>query len=231
MAILETKDLRKIYGSGENEVRALDGVSISIEEGEFVAVVGTSGSGKSTLARLMIGLERPSEGRILINGVDTTKWSLREWRKYRGKIQAVFQDAGGTLNPAWSTSKNVEEALVNLTDLSPSQRKNRIAELMEQTGLSQSLLDTPVRRLSGGEQRRLALLRSLSISPEFLILDEVTAGLDLISTEAVLQLLEKYEQEHDCAYLVITHDLQIASRLCEVIYEIEHGKITKKAVR
>jgi ABC-type dipeptide/oligopeptide/nickel transport system ATPase subunit len=102
---------------------------------------------------------------------------------------------------------------------------------MEQTGLSQSLLDTPVRRLSGGEQRRLALLRSLSISPEFLILDEVTAGLDLISTEAVLQLLEEYEQEHDCAYLVITHDLQIASRLCEVIYEIEHGKITKKAVR
>ena len=140
-------------------------------------------------------------------------------------------DAGGTLNPAWSTSKNVEEALVNLTDLSPSQRKNRIAELMEQTGLSKNLLDTPVRRLSGGEQRRLALLRSLSISPEFLILDEVTAGLDLISTEAVLQLLEKYEQEHDCAYLVITHDLQIASRLCEVIYEIEHGKITKKAVR
>lgn len=109
--------------------------------------------------------------------------------------------------------------------------KKRIAELMEQTGLSQSLLDTPVRRLSGGEQRRLALLRSLSISPEFLILDEVTAGLDLISTEAVLQLLEEYEQEHDCAYLVITHDLQIASRLCEVIYEIEHGKITKKAVR
>ena len=129
------------------------------------------------------------------------------------------------------TSKNVEEALVNLTDLSPSQRKNRIAELMEQTGLSKNLLDTPVQRLSGGEQRRLALLRSLSISPEFLILDEVTAGLDLISTEAVLQLLEKYEQEHDCAYLVVTHDLQIASRLCEVIYEIEHGKITKKAVR
>jgi len=180
---------------------------------------------------LMIGLERPSEGRVLINGVDTTKWGLREWRKYRGKIQAVFQDAGGTLNPSWSTSKNVEEALVNLTNLSPSQRKNRIAELMEQTGLSKSLLDTPVRKLSGGEQRRLALLRSLSISPEFLILDEVTAGLDLISTEAVLQLLEKYEQEHDCAYLVITHDIQVASRLCEVIYEIEHGKFTKKAVR
>ena len=183
------------------------------------------------MARLMIGLERPSEGRVLVNGADTTKWGHREWRKHRGKIQAVFQDAGGTLNPAWSTSKNVEEALVNLTDLSPAQRKSRISELMEQTGLRKDLLDTPVRKLSGGEQRRLALLRSLSIFPEFLILDEVTAGLDLISTESVFQLLEKYQQEHDCAYLVITHDLQIASRLCEVIYEIEHGKITKKAVR
>lgn len=118
-----------------------------------------------------------------------------------------------------------------MTDLSPAQRKSRISELMEQTGLRKGLLDTPVRKLSGGEQRRLALLRSLSISPEFLILDEVTAGLDLISTESVLEVLGKYEQKHDCAYLVITHDLQIASRLCEVIYEIEHGKIIKKAVR
>ena len=184
MDCIELDNLTRTYYDAQGETFcALDHASLIWE----------SGSGKSTLARLMIGLERPSEGRVLINGVDTTKWGLREWRKYRGKIQAVFQDAGGTLNPSWSTSKNVEEALVNLTDLSPS--------------------------------------RSLSISPEFLILDEVTAGLDLISTEAVLQLLEKYEQEHDCAYLVITHDIQVASRLCEVIYEIEHGKFTKKAVR
>lgn len=232
MDCIELDNLTRTYYDAQGETFcALDHASLIWEQGHSIAIMGESGSGKSTLARLMIGLERPSEGRVLINGVDITKWGLREWRKYRGKIQAVFQDAGGTLNPSWSTSKNVEEALVNLTDLSPSQRKNRIAELMEQTGLSKSLLDTPVRKLSGGEQRRLALLRSLSISPEFLILDEVTAGLDLISTEAVLQLLEKYEQEHDCAYLVITHDIQVASRLCEVIYEIEHGKFTKKAVR
>lgn len=194
---IELDNLTRTYYDAQGETFcALDHATLIWEQGHSIAIMGESGSGKSTLARLMIGLERPSEGRILINGVDTTKWGLREWRKYRGKIQAVFQDAGGTLNPSWSTSKNVEEALVNLTDLSPSQRKNRIAELMEQTGLSKNLLDTPVRRLSGGEQRRLALLRSLSISPEFLILDEVTAGLDLISTEAVLQLLEKYEQEH-----------------------------------
>ena len=133
---IELDNLTRTYYDAQGETFcALDHAALIWEQGHSIAIMGESGSGKSTLARLMIGLERPSEGRILINGVDTTKWSLREWRKYRGKIQAVFQDAGGTLNPAWSTSKNVEEALVNLTDLSPSQRKNRIAELMEQTGL------------------------------------------------------------------------------------------------
>lgn len=232
MDCIELDNLTRTYYDAQGETFcALDHVSLVWEQSHSVAIMGESGSGKSTMARLMIGLERPSEGRVLVNGVDTSKWGLKEWRKHRGKIQAVFQDAGGTLNPAWSTSKNVEEALVNLTDLSPAQRKSRISELMEQTGLRKDLLDTPVRKLSGGEQRRLALLRSLSISPEFLILDEVTAGLDLISTESVLEVLERYEQKHDCAYLVITHDLQIASRLCEVIYQIEHGRITKKAVR
>lgn len=229
---IELDNLTRTYYDAQGETFcALDHVSLVWEQGNSVAIMGESGSGKSTMARLMIGLERPSEGRVLVNGTDTSKWGLREWRKHRGKIQAVFQDAGGTLNPAWSTSKNVEEALVNFTDLSPAQRKSRISELMEQTGLRKDLLDTPVRKLSGGEQRRLALLRSLSISPEFLVLDEVTAGLDSISTESVLEVLEKYEQKHDCAYLVITHDLQIASRLCGVIYKIEHGKIIKKAVR
>lgn len=229
---IELEKLTRVYYDTQGEsFCALDHVSLTWEEGHSIAIIGESGSGKSTLARLLIGLENPSEGRVLINGEDISKWGLREWRMHRADIQAVFQDASGTLNPAWSTSKNVEEALANLTDLSPLQRKKRISELMKQSRLRKELLNTPVRKLSGGEQRRLALLRSLSISPKFLILDEVTAGLDLISTEAVLQLLQKYKQEYNCAYLVITHDLQIASRLCEVIYEIEYGKFIRKAVQ
>lgn len=229
---IELENLTQVYYTVQgNPFYALDHISLIWEEGHSIAIIGESGSGKSTLARMLVGLERPSEGRVLINGVDTSKWSLQKWRRHRANIQAVFQDAGGTLNPSWSTSKNMEEALANLTDLSPLQRKKQISELMKQTNLKKELLNTSVRKLSGGEQRRLALLRSLSISPKFLILDEVTAGLDLISTEAVLQLLEKYAKENNCTYLVITHDLQIASRLCEVIYEIKHGKFVRKAVR
>lgn len=232
MDCIELSHLTKTYRDAQGEpFSPLDHLSLVWEKGHSLALMGESGSGKSTLARLMIGLERPSAGHVFLGGKDTTRWGFRAWQRCRADIQAVFQDAGGTLNPAWSTLKNVEEALVNFTDLSAKQRKQRIVDLMEQTGLPKELLNTPVAKLSGGEQRRLALLRSLSISPEFLILDEVTAGLDLIATEAVLQLLEKYQHEHHCAYLVITHDLQIAARLCEVIYKIEHGKLTKKAVR
>ena len=229
---VELRDLTRTYLDGRGEpFCALDHISLVWEAGHSLAVMGESGSGKSTLARLMIGLERPSGGAVELNGENTARWSFAKWRRHRAKLQAVFQDAGGTLNPAWSTSRNVEEALCNFTELSAPQRKKRIAELMEQTGLGSELLHIPVRRLSGGEQRRLALLRSLSIGPEFLVLDEVTAGLDLISTEAVLQLLERYQREHDCSYLVITHDIEIASRLCETIYELEHGRLARKAVR
>lgn len=101
---IELNNLTRTYYDAQGETFcALDHASLIWEQGHSIAIMGESGSGKSTLARLMIGLERPSEGRVLINDIDTTKWGLREWRKYRGKIQAVFQDAGGTLNPAWST--------------------------------------------------------------------------------------------------------------------------------
>ena len=232
MDCVELNGLTQTYLDGKGEpFCALDHISLVWEAGHSIAMMGESGSGKSTLARLMIGLEHPSGGAVKINGENTARWSFTKWRNHRAKLQAVFQDAGGTLNPAWSTFRNVEEALCNFTELSAAQRKKRVAELMEQTGLGNELLNIPVRRLSGGEQRRLALLRSLSIGPEFLILDEVTAGLDLISTESVLQLLERYQREHDCSYLVITHDIEIASRLCETIYELEHGKLIRKAVR
>ncbi|MDD3415026.1 MAG: ATP-binding cassette domain-containing protein [Lachnospiraceae bacterium] len=210
---------------------ALANASLSWNEGQSIAITGESGSGKSTLARLMIGLERPSAGDVLINGERTMRWGFDRWRKARGNIQAVFQDASGTLNPMRSTYRNAEEALCNFTNLLMSERKKIILELMELVGLPKTLLDVPVKKLSGGEQRRIALLRALSVNPKFLILDEVTAGLDLISTEAVLQLLEMYQQSHDCAYLLITHDITIAARLCSKLIEIEHGTFIKEAVR
>ena len=193
--------------------------------------MGESGSGKSTLARLLIGLEKPSSGAIFIDDQDIARLSNRRWRRYRTDLQAVFQDERGTLSPKRSVYQNAEEALCNLTVMRKEERRSCILDLMDQLNMSQSLLQVPVRQLSGGEQRRIGLLRALAIKPKFLILDEVTAGLDLLSTEAVLNLLQNYQEAHACSYLLITHDLGAASRLCSHMFEIDHGRIIHEAVQ
>lgn len=129
--------------------QVLRDVSFSWSTGENIAVLGESGSGKSTLARLLIGIEKPNSGTITWNGEDITRWKASAWRKKRRHIQAVFQDASGTLNPARSVYHNVEEALRNLTQLDKRQRRARIDELMELTHMDSHLLQIPVRQLSG----------------------------------------------------------------------------------
>lgn len=210
---------------------ALRGISLSLGKGEFVSLTGESGCGKSTLARLLIGLEEPDSGRVLLDGQDTTGWSYRRWRPERRKIQAVFQDISGTLNPMLSVYRNLEMALVNLTDLNRRQRRGRIGGLMELTNMRPELLEVPTRQLSGGEQRRIALLRALSVRPDYLILDEVISGLDLISADAVLSLLERYHREYDCACLFITHDKESAYRISHRILEMSNGAIIREGTK
>lgn len=232
METIELAETSQTYLDTRGEqFTALDGVSLTWNAGESVAVMGESGSGKSTLARLVAGLERPASGRVLVDGEDTTRWSGRAWRTRRTTLQAVFQDAAGTLSPGRDVLQNAEEALCDLTRMTRRERRERVLSLMEQMELKPELLAVPVRLLSGGEQRRLGLLRSLAVEPRFLVLDEVTAGLDLISTEAVLRVLRNYQEVHNCSYLVITHDLSVASRLCSRLYALEHGHITGVFVR
>ena len=137
----------------------------------------------------------------------------------------IFQDATGSLNRRLSVGHNLEEALRNLTKLSFGERKQRILELMDLTATSRKLLDTPTKNLSGGEQRRVALLRALAVRPDYLILDELTSGLDLISQKAIREVLEAYHREYLCSYVLITHDMKVAYRLSQRIYELESGQI------
>ena len=197
---------------------ALRDVSLHLEPGSFTSLVGESGSGKSTLARLLVGMEPPDQGTISLDGEDTSGWNAENWRKRRTKLQAVFQDASGTLNPMRSVRSNVEEAMVNLTCLSKRQRRERH-------------LDVPARQLSGGEQRRLSLVRAMSIRPKYLILDEVLSGLDLISADAVMRVLEQYHREFDCAFLLITHDMDSAYRLSDTILTMQAGQIVRVGIK
>ena len=233
--LAEGKHLSKTFpvkGQGKGAaLHAVSGVDLAVYEGETLALVGESGSGKSTLARLLVGLEPPDQGTISLDGEDTSGWSTEDWRKRRTKLQAVFQDASGTLNPMRSVRSNVEEAMVNLTSLSKRQRRERIGKLMELTHMEERLLEVPARQLSGGEQRRLSLVRAMSIRPKYLVLDEVLSGLDLISADAVMRVLEQYHREFDCAFLLITHDMDSAYRLSDTILTMQAGQIVRVGIK
>ena len=226
------QNIRHSYRASDGKAfPVLHDVDLKILPGECVALIGESGSGKSTIARLLLGFEQPAAGRIWLDGMDATAWSAKRWRKHRKNIQGVFQDATGTLNPLRSVYRNMEEGLINLTSLDSDARKKEILRLMELFHMDQRLLKTPTRQLSGGEQRRVSLVRALALRPKYLILDEVTSGLDAISTDAVLCTLKNYRDHYGCAYLFITHDRTCAHRLADRILYMREGCLVREGIR
>lgn len=223
------RNVNQIYhNKNSGDFNALSNINLHLKKGENLAIQGESGSGKSTLARLLIGIEKPTSGKILINGEDITCWNYKKWRQNRKKIQAVFQDSSGTLNPARTAYANVEEALVNLTSLKKTTRKKYILDLMDAVHMDYRLLETPVRQLSGGEQRRLSLLRAIAIKPDYLIMDEVTGGLDFISVDAVLTLVENFAKLSGSSCIFITHSKKDAMRIASRVVIMREGRITEQ---
>lgn len=208
----------------------LKDISFKILPGEFVSIIGASGTGKSTLARVVLGIEKPDSGKVMLDGCDVSELKACKHCLLCSKMQAVFQDTRGTLNTKLSVYHNVEEALVNLTSLNRAQRKKQIFELMSLVGMDEKLLSIPIKQLSGGEQRKLSLLRALSIHPKYLILDEVLSGLDLISQNSVLGLLEAYHKEYKIGCLFITHHKASAYRLSDKVLVMENGKIIHEGI-
>ena len=221
MAILETKDLRKIYGSGENEVRALDGVSISIEEGEFVAVVGTSGSGKSTLLHLISGLDKPSSGSLTYDGKDIYSYSDKELSAFRRKrIGFIFQQFN--LLPVLTAKENIIMPLL-LDKQKPDEAY--LKQLTELLGIQGRLEHLP-HELSGGQQQRVAIARALIAKPDVIFADEPTGNLDSKSGGEVMELLQNIWKKMGKALVVITHDSRIA-RMAERQFQIVDGVLTE----
>lgn len=221
MAILETKDLRKIYGSGENEVRALDGVSISIEEGEFVAVVGTSGSGKSTLLHLISGLDKPSSGSLTYDGKDIYSYSDKELSAFRRKrIGFIFQQFN--LLPVLTAKENIIMPLL-LDKQKPDEAY--LKQLTELLGIQGRLEHLP-HELSGGQQQRVAIARALIAKPDVIFADEPTGNLDSKSGGEVMELLQNVWKKMGKALVVITHDSRIA-RIAERQFQIVDGVLTE----
>lgn len=217
--ILETKDLRKYYGTGANQVRALDGVSLSVKQGEFVAVVGTSGSGKSTLLHMLGGLDRPTAGKVFVEGKDI--FSLKDdalciFRRW--KIGFVFQSYN--LVPVLNAEENITlpiELDGNRID------RNFIREIVEILGLEQKLNSLPG-ELSGGQQQRVAIARALATKPAIILADEPTGNLDSATSQDVLSLLKVTGDQFGQTIVMITHNEEIAQTADRII-RIEDGRI------
>ena len=221
MSILETKDLHKIYGSGDTEVRALDGVNLSVENGEFVAIVGTSGSGKSTLLHMLGGLDRPTSGSVTVDGKDI--FSLKDEALTifrRRKIGFVFQSYN--LVPVLNVYENI---------VLPIQLDGRkvegafIGQIVKTLGLD-GRLDALPSQLSGGQQQRVAIARALAAKPAIILADEPTGNLDSRTSQDVLSLLKVTSQKFSQTIVMITHNEEIA-QMADRIIRIEDGRIVK----
>lgn len=224
MAILSTNNLRKIYGKGENEVRALDGVDIKVEKGEFVAVVGTSGSGKSTLLHMLGGLDRPTEGKVHVDGKDI--FSLKDEALTifrRRKIGFVFQNYN--LVPVLNVYENIVLP-IQLDGNEPD--KGYIDSIIETLGLKEKLRNLP-NNLSGGQQQRVAIARALASKPAIILADEPTGNLDSRTSQDVLGLLKVTSRKFAQTIVMITHNEEIA-QLADRIIRIEDGRVQDTSI-
>ena len=221
MRILETRNLRKIYGSGDTEVRALDGVNLSVNSGEFVAIVGTSGSGKSTLLHMLGGLDQPTSGSVIVDGKDI--FSLKDEALTifrRRKIGFVFQSYN--LVPVLNARENI---------VLPIQLDGRqvdedfLDKIVNTLGLEKKLGSLPS-QLSGGQQQRVAIARALAAAPAIILADEPTGNLDSRTSQDVLSLLKVTSQKFAQTIVMITHNEEIAQTADRII-RIEDGRIVR----
>jgi putative ABC transport system ATP-binding protein len=220
-SLIEVKNLSKSYRRDSLEIPVLRNISLSVPEGEFVAFMGPSGSGKTTLLNLIAGIDKPSEGRILIAGVDVTELTETELAAWRSRnVGFIFQFYN--LIPVLTAVENVELPLI-LTPLSKKERRSHAETALEVVGLADRMHHYP-RQLSGGQEQRVAIARAIATDPTILVADEPTGDLDKVSAEEVLDLIDRLNRELNKTILMVTHDPRAAERARSVRH-LEKGEL------
>ena len=222
MEILRVENLSKVYGKGTTQVTALDNISFKVEKGEFVAIVGASGSGKSTLLHLIGGVDRPTSGKVFIDGKDIYKFSDDELAIFRRRqVGIIYQFYN--LIPILNVEENITLPL-NLDNREVD--KKRLDKLINLLGLNNRRTHLP-NELSGGQQQRTAIGRAMITNPALILADEPTGNLDSKSSDEIVELLKKSNRDYNQTIIMITHDMEIA-KFADRIIKIEDGKIVKE---
>ena len=232
--LIQVKDLKKyhpvktgIIPHITDYVKAVDGVGFSIYEGEILGLVGESGCGKTTIGKQLVGLERPTEGAILYRGMDILDWTAKEQKKYRTKIQMIFQDPYSSLNPR----KHIYEILSSpmlYHGISTKQTVEKdVKELLEMVGMPQSALGRYPHEFSGGQRQRIGIARALSLKPEFIVCDEPVSALDVSVQAQILNLLKDLQKELHLTLLFIGHGLGAVHYVSDRIAVMQNGRIVE----
>jgi oligopeptide/dipeptide ABC transporter ATP-binding protein len=228
MALLEIEGVTKHFRArgGKGVVRAVNGVSLSIEAGETVSLIGESGSGKSTLGRLVLRLLDPEQGSVWFEGNDLTTLNVKEMREVRARLQVVFQEPYESLNPRMSIGDIIGEPLiVHNPSIKSVQREQRVRETLDRVGLPQESAIRLPGQLSGGQQQRVGIARAIITNPKLIVLDEPTSSLDLSVRAQILMLLADLQRELGLAYLFISHDISTVEYVSQRIAVMYLGEI------
>lgn len=221
MKIIEIKNLHKVYTETEIPVRAVNGIDLSFEQGEFTAIVGPSGSGKTTFLNMLGGLDKPTEGEVVIDGVNIGSLNSKQVIDFRLKnIGFVFQ--AYNLIPVLTAKENVE-FIMQLQNQNKKEREQRAIEMLQAVGLGDRLNSRPA-KLSGGQQQRVAVARALASKPKFILADEPTANLDSASTNNLLEIMQKLNKKENITFIFSTHDQRVVDKARRVI-TIDDGKV------
>ena len=234
--LLRVENLRKYYDEGDSlldrllrrdseQVRAVDGVSFEIHEGETLGLVGESGCGKSTTAETLLRLREPTDGTVIFDGMDV--FELDDLLEFRREAQIVFQDPFSSLDPRMTAGEIILEALRVHDWKTPAERTERVVELLELVGLSEGQFDRYPHEFSGGQRQRIGIARALALEPKFLVLDEPVSALDVSVQAQILNLLDDLQDELGLSYLLIAHDLSVVRHIADSVGVMYLGEIVE----
>lgn len=236
MALLELKELKVHFPqkSGwfapKRSVKAVDGVSLSLDKGEIIGLVGESGCGKSTLGRAAVRLEVPTSGQVLIDGKDLYALSRKEQKELTGRYQMIFQDPYGSLNPRLTVFSALDEVLsMRKEKFSAAERRFQAGKLLERVGLSGDILSRFPHQFSGGQRQRIGIARALAANPGFIVADEPVSALDVSVQAAIVNLLQDIRQQSGTAFLFIAHDLAVVEHISDRIMVMYLGNVVESA--
>jgi ABC-type oligopeptide transport system ATPase subunit len=228
MSFLSVEDLVVEYPVPGRVFRAVDGVSFEVAKGSTLAVVGESGCGKSTIAKAIVRLLTPTSGRIKVDGTDIARLSERAMRPFRSRIQMVFQDPYGSLDPHLTAVDIVAEPLRLQGIRNKRERQKRAAALIDRVGLPSTALNRRPGEFSGGQRQRIGIARALASEPELLVCDEATSALDVSVQAQVLELLREIKRDTGLTYVFISHNLGVVREISDTIVVMSAGKIVER---